>query len=897
MNAAAQDTAAQDATAPAPQPDAAARDILAAVRAGRTSDLPGLLKPLDRAQRRELLAELKVLRADLRSQGWENWRERDLVNPALVVAGAGCTTGAAAAASWIAARDLRRWQGLPVDALLEVLSDREPRLLGDLAHRLAARAATAEQDYPLIRTLVGIAGCAMPTTDGCLEGWASSLPAARTSLAEALRGDPYTAELVPHLFETAEPVAALGNWSGEPVGRYHWPTALTAVAQEGLVDRTVLLDGCTARLLRGGTAPHLKPYLAILQALHPTAEEERERAADWIALAADAPSAVAGHAQQVLARLAATGGLAPRLLTDMSLTVLFRPEKKLVRAQLVLLGRELVRDPSAAPELLPVLGEAFGHTDTGIQERALKLAAAHLVADPEVRAGLAASAHLLSPLHQARAVEVLGPDAAPAADSAPYREILPPPPARVPLAPAPESVEETVELVAAAVNSRSANAEEFERALDGLVRHAHRDREALAAALRPALAGRWWLDPERSHHFTSELPGIEHVAAAVLDVRPAEQADRSWPAPVGWRSDCHHPALHVASHARVTEAARHIADRPLPFLLAFPTHTSGSLDPHTLIERLAAYARLDETPGPADFAQALLRTRRDPTAVPGAAALGTPEGDRLAAWLGEEGLPAAVTRRTAPAGARHYDVWPEHLTLDTGERPTVLHRFPEPFRELGQARRAAGRCWDGDGDAALVAVLPEDRETLAAWSLPAITSCAVHEERGGTAVLPLLAAAGGPAGPALHLAVATGLGARHAEDRLSAVDALLALAARGELDAVRLGSDLGEQLTLGTVKPNRLADSLRTAAATGACATTWSVLEPALPALLTGAADPRGTGELLETAADCVEQSAVAAPQPAGLAAVAARGGRSRLVTQAARLAKAIDRNREQAPA
>ncbi|MCX5612680.1 DUF6493 family protein [Streptomyces sp. NBC_00047] len=891
MNATAQDT-----SAPAAQTDLPAREILAAVRAGRAADLPGLLKPLDRAQRRELLAELKVLRADLRSQGWENWRERDLANPALVVAGAGCTTGAAAAASWIAARDLRRWQALPTGVLLDVLSDREPRWLGDLAHRLAARAATAEQDYPLIRVLVGLAGCAMPTTDGCLEGWASSLPTYRTPLVDALRSDPYTAQLVPRLFETAEPVTSL-RWLGEPAGPYHWPTALVALAEEGLVDRTALLDGCTARLLRGGTAPHLKPYLAILQALHPTAQEERERVADWIALAADAPSAVAGHAQQALARLAAAGGLAPRLLAEMSLTVLFRPEKKLVRAQLVLLGRELVRDPAAAPELLPVLGEAFGHTDTDIQERALKLAAAHLVSDPHVRAGLAESAHLLSPLHRARAVEILGPDAAPATDDAPYREILPPPPAQVPLAPAPESVEETAELVAAVVNSRTASVEEYERALDGLVRHAHRDRAALAAALRPALAGRWWLDPEQSRHYTSELPGIEHVAAAVLGARPAAPVHPPGRALASWRSDCHHPAFHVVAHARVAEAARHIAGRPLPFLLAVPTHTSGSLDPRTLIERLAAYARLGETPAPVDFAQALLRTRRDPTAIPAAAALGTPEGDRLAAWLGEQGLPAAVTRRTAPAVARHYDEWPEHLTLDTGERPTVLRRFPKPFRELGQARMATGRCWDGDGDAALVATLPEDRETLAAWSLPAITSCALHEGRGGSTVLPLLAAAGGPAGPALHLAVATGLGARHAEDRLRAVDAFLALAARGELDAVRLGSDLGEQLTLGTVKPNRLADSLRTAAATGACTTTWSVLAAALPALLAGTADPRGTGDLLEMAADCVEESAAASSHPAGLAAVAARGGRSRLVTQAIRLGKALDRNQELAPA
>lgn len=231
--------------------------------------------------------------------------------------------------------------------------------------------------------------------------------------------------------------------------------------------------------------------------------------------------------------------------------------------------------------------------------------------------------------------------------------------------------------------------------------------------------------------------------------------------------------------------------------------------------------------------------------------------------------------------------------LDTGERPTVLREFPDRFHELARARKASGRCWDGGDDASLIAVLPEDRETLAAWWLPAVTACAINEGRGGASALPWLAAAGGPAGPSLHLAVATGLGARHPEDRLRAVDALLTLAARRELDTVRLGGDLAELLDLGTVKPNRLADSLRTAAATGAYATTWAVLAAALPALLTGTGDVRGAGELLATAAECAEQSGAASPEPTGLADTAARGGRSRLVTQAGRLRDALRRNQE----
>ncbi|MFF3016659.1 DUF6493 family protein [Streptomyces sp. NPDC057939] len=864
-------------------------DVLEAVRAGRAAALPGLLKPLEPAERKVLLVALKELRRELRASRWERRQDRDLMSPALVVAGAGCLPGAAAAAAWIGAADLRRWRPEPLTAaLLDVLSGRNPKWLGDLAHRLAARAATAEQDYPLISELVRLSGCPMPTTDGCVEGWAAAVGASRSPLVDALRRDPHVSVLVPRLFETAEPIRALTpGWIADDPNR--WPTALATLADEGCVDRSVLLDGCAARLLRGGKPAQLRPYQAILEALVPTVEEERARVADWIALASDAPSAVAGYALQILGRVAAAGGLTPRMLAELSAAVLFRPEKKLVRAQLVLVGKELTRDAAAAPEVLPELAEAFGHADTDIQERALKLVAAHLTDDPDLRAELADRARLLSPAHRARAVEVFGNGAAPEGEPGPYEEILPPPVAPAPIAPAPGTVAETVELVAAVVNSRTAGVEEFERALDGLVRHAHRDRAALAGALRPALAGRWWLDPDQARYYSHELPGLEHVAAAVLDARPTGTPGETL---ASWRSDCHHTALRAVVHARVVEAARGVASGSLPFLLATPTLDTGSLDARVLVARLAEYGRLGAEPAPADFAQALLRVRRDAAVIPEAAALGTPAGNRLASWLGAGGEPVAVARRTAPAVRYPYGGGtPERLVMDTGKRKSVLREFPHRFHELAGARESGDRCWDGGEDAVLIAVLPEDRETLAAWWLPLVTAGSVHEAREGAVALPLLAGAGGPAGPALHLAVATGLGARHPEDRLRAVDALLTLAAAGDLDAVRLGGDLAELLALGTVKPNRLADSVGTAAATGAYATTWAVLAAALPALLTGAADPRGAGDLLATAAECVEQAGVVAPEPAGLAEVAARGGRSRLVTQAARLRDALRRN------
>lgn len=145
----------------------------------------------------------------------------------------------------------------------------------------------------------------------------------------------------------------------------------------------------------------------------------------------------------------------------------------------------------------------------------------------------------------------------------------------------------------------------------------------------------------------------------------------------------------------------------------------------------------------------------------------------------------------------------------------------------------------------------------------------------------------------MHLCLAYGLGARHAEDRLAAVDALLVPAARGELEAARLGTDLKELVRRGAVKPQRPADSMRTAAATGANATIWGMLGHTLPPLLAGlsaegAAGPaRGLGELLTVAAECAERSGARGDLP-HLAQAAARRGSSRVVTQARRLRGAL---------
>ncbi|MCS0636695.1 DUF6493 family protein [Streptomyces sp. LP05-1] len=897
--------------------------VAAAIRAGRHQAVPALAARLTPAQRCDLARELPGLRKEFRALGWNRWEERENMRVALVLAGAVCHTGAAASASWLGARELRDWEGLPTERLLALYADRDPAWLGDLAHRLANRASTAEEDYPLIRGLVRLAGCPVPTTDAFVRGWATAMVALgygdrdRVRLDDALRAEPAVRELVARLFETVEPADALVRF-GDPERPQHWPAALARLAGDGTLERPALVRSTLARLLRGGRPQQLRVFTAVLRKLELTPQEERRHLADWIALAADAPSPVAAEAQQVATRLWEAGELTAERLAELSDAVLFRPEKKLVRAQLVLLGKALRRDPGARQVLLPAVAGAFGHGDTALQERALALVTRHLrPGDDALREELAGQAALLSPAHQPAAAALFGADLSPTAGE-PYEETLPPAPVPRRLCPAPETVAETVELVAALVRARRPDPAGFEVALDGLVRHAHRDRAALAEALEPVLATGWrWERDEHGRVDPGRLGWLELVAAAVL--RRVRPADLTGDIAEGSRRDCPHEALERVLRARLYEVAHRVRTAPPPFLLATPSWETGAIEPEELAGRLAAYHRLGLEPAPADFAQALLRVRRDPAAASLAAAAGSPAGDRLARWLVAPGDAADRLERRVeePAPHRPGHLWGRaragvrRVVVATRERLLPLREFPPAFHTLGRAHTGlTERCWHWDSlDGLRGAVLPEDRELQAAWALPGFTACAVSGERGACAELPRLAELGGEAGPVLHLAVATGLGARHPEDRLAAVDALLVLAARGELDAARVGRDLAELIGMGTVKPNRLADAARTAAATGACATTWAVLAPALPALLPveggagqggagqggagqgGAGQgekpgsvPSGAGELLAVAADCVERCGATGPVPAGLDAAAGRTGSSRFAAQARRL-------------
>ncbi|MFD4137408.1 DUF6493 family protein [Streptomyces sp. NPDC058572] len=881
--------------------------LLAAVREGRSADVPGLLSTLGAEERKAALAELKALRSEVRGWDWDRWDEQERVRSALLVAGTGCHTGAAALAAWIGARELRSPANPPYEVLLDLLKDRRTSWLGDLAHRLAGRASTAQDDFPLIQELVRLSGCPVPTTDGFVHGWAEAMCPARDAGPAALREDPHVRTLVPLLFETAELARSLAVHD-DPTEPRHWPAALADLAAEGVVERSVLVERCVLRLLRGGRPGEMRFLLHLLRRLALTAREEHAFAAEWAAMAADGLSTVASHAQGVLGRLAERGELSPGVLSDVSAAVLFRPEKKLVRGQLMLLGKVLGAAGSAVEDarvLLPVVAEAFGHPDIGIQDRALKLVGRHLSAvDDDVRAELAEAAAQVGPVHRQAAIALFGELPA-AADG--YEEILPPVPLPRRLEPAPASVAELVEQLVAL--RPDAGVAAFERVLDGLVRFAHRDRERLAEALRDALADRWWFDDAArqatERRFLGHSHGLDVVAAALLGKVSAKTLNRARSRPAR-QNGCVHAALEHTQCTRLWEAAHFAVTRPLPFLLSTPTWHTGTLEPDELLERLSVYRRLGVTPGPADFGQALLRVRRTGATAArtagAAAGLGTKEADWLANWLtAPEPVPTAprvgIDGGPASSGPEDRHEGARQLIHETRERWSVRREFPASLHWLTWAQDVSRtHCFHWAAvDLRWPAVLPQDRETLAAWQLRSVLATAVDEMRGNASCLPPLAEAEGHAGPALHRLLACGLGARHGEDRLSAVDALLVLAARGQLDSALLGRELAELALQGTVKLNRLADAVRTAAVTGAYATTWAVLAALLPPLLGAAPGPRGLAGILGVAAECTERCGAAVACEAAsaalmdrLAALAGKRASSDLVRQASRLLVAL---------
>ena len=865
-------------------------------------DVPGVLKELTTLtpeQRAEYGAVLAERRRD--SSRWETALTPEEQAPILAELGCRVTPEATA----LLLLDLGDRLG-SADPAMEII-DRQPvQWRTELVAFLDTHGGHPSyygSSFRIADRIVRDTGCPPPTCQAFLLCWLSDRRRRFDDFLEGIAKDPLAPQLLHYSLIPEPDYAPLrGNFTKELIG----------CADRGMIDRTALVRALYSDLLRngGGNARRVHALLTLSPAEHAMVAEQRtvmlhailgriardnmnrNRLLDSLAdLRALAPTAaelaatdvrdllgyldhstpVAGYAHEALITIADGGLLDPELLTEMSERTLSRPEKKLVRGQLGLLDRTLRRDSTRADTLLPKIALALGHRDEALQERALTVLARHLTSasDDSVLSALRAAAEQVAPSLAARAAELLGVSTTPS--TGPTPETLPPIPEPRPVpGPLATPVEVAQEIAVALADDTDIVA--FERALDGLVRHAHLDRPALAAALQPVVRR----EPRR----IVDSVALYDVARALRGDGPRTKQD--------FETTFGSPPVNML-RARITEVLHLIGTGAeagsQPFLLAVPTDSTGAVAPAVLAERIAALEERGITPAPIDLAQALLRVRPTPDdaqALAAADRLTSPAGRRLSRWLRDNGLPQHQdTRPTAGSPDRKVRlVRPEATLPDDLELPREAVALVTRPANPGGSPLGPRPYW--------LAQLPHHREQ-AILSENVVRYVRQHK---WAHILPFLAEAGGPAGYAVHHLLACGMTETKTQDRDRAVDALLVLAARGDLNPGLLAEILAGFLTKSDLyrygpytRPNRVHDCLRDAADTGAHATVWSVLRAFLPGIL-GDTPLRGAGPFLSLAATCAAACRAKGDIPE-VVALAERSGSTQL-TKNARLLRDV---------
>ncbi|MGA4542459.1 DUF6493 family protein [Uniformispora flossi] len=878
------------------------------------SALAELFRGMPEKDRKTLSPALKDASAAL--QGTVSWQARVRLARTLMLAGPALLGGPAGIAQWLAKRDFvfgAEGRDPLHKAVAEIIRDRNPAWLGNVAERLAQRMTvrTSGQNWFLVDCLARAAGGPPPGADSYMAGWLSfhgrntKVP----SLADSLRADSYTPVMVPRIFATDGVGEELEMWANTDVPERTWAVALRTLCDEGLVDRAHIVDRCLASMLRGAEPRHIRGFLALYEGLDVTDDEAALHAVTYLRLLADAPASVAVVAQVTLRRLDEADRLTAEQVEEATRAVLFRSEKKLLRPQFTWLGKAVKRHADHAGMLVAAAATAFAHPDSGIQDRTLAFIAKHLpkLAETEaepVREELRSAVDMLTGTTRAGVLELLGEsaeDAAPEGDAAPVHV-----PAELP--PDIESLDELVSEVAAFIaarrrsswtGARNAPSEDpwtIERIIAAMLREHARDRRELAAAMGPmadrvqeaGLLG--WRD--------DQVDAAAGLGSAVVAAAGGPQVGRRWfeelfASPDGRNGrgsmSGHLAAPHRVLAGRLFETAERLRTPfPVPYL-SRPADARGYVDAAEFVRGLEECAAAGRDPWPLDLEQALLRlpSTIDPEVVARVERLGTPAGKWAADVMAAGGMPAPEVAVVESVNRSRWQTQPigYHLLPTVGD-------VPEPFADRVLARALCGMdqpvkrfqdlAWQGFPEASSwPLIVPGHRDVIAAHAALNIIH-AVDNPRAGLDVLPVLAAADGQAGDGIAVAFAYGLAAREAVDRAHAVDGLIVLAGRGTdaWNPADLGRHLSELIRMDIIRTTRLAESLRQAVAGGASAAVWAVLAGMIPGLR--GERPAGLGDLLAVAAECAARSGARQFLP-GLEPYLGKGT-SRIAVEARRL-------------
>lgn len=820
--------------------------------ARRADRLAERVKALDEQGRKEVAARLPELLKELRGR-FDRWDD-GLVDygSALRVAGAGTFGGAAAVASWLYRRDFApQWGGPDTDValVLAVLADRPAAWRADLAERLVLRMRVPDdRGMELALALLRETGIEPPPHEPLVAGWVSREP------PRSLSDDPLLDHLLPRLFE-AQGVGRALQWEKQP--QRGWLGALLRAAESGRAKRESLIDGCVRRFLLGGTAIDLRFFVRLHEALDPSPAEAAARARDYLRLLPASPGPVA---ELAVKRLRACGELGADDLAEAWESLLFRPERKLVRAGMSWLDRSVRRAPELAGLIAAPLASAFAADSAELQEKAVELAVAHAARmTEEGRATLREAIELLPPHLGRRAATAFAGGSVAEAEPAFVPPPLPAAPERaVAFAPPIESVEELLR-----DGTRSWQA--WERRLAGFVALAARDRAGMVAELRPRLIG----GPHWTYHQDSWDRVDQWFEGATRSLTGTAAAQRAWLRYMP-KSRLAAP-LRLLLH-RAAEILRAVEEGTLPpLLLATPTHSTGHVAAAELVRRLEVIEAAGAKPLAADLQQALLRLPRtpDPEAMRRAARLTSGAGRIVAAWTCPE-VAIELEWRCSHGGedhdwhdrSHHHDI---RLVPSATAAPTGLPLVDLMLSVPEHSGDAEHRAW-------WPSMLPSHREVAAAYLTSHVLRRYWVEDTVGPEQARELARAEGPVGTAFAVVLARVLG----DPRLpESVDVLLETAARDELPAAEVGRQTGLLVAGGEVRMIDMIAGLEAAARRGAHAHVWRIAATALPTLLPAPGErPRnGLAAFVALAAAAAEWSGARGEIPEVRAMAARRGG------------------------
>ncbi|MFI7132669.1 DUF6493 family protein [Nonomuraea sp. NPDC050153] len=814
-----------------------------------------LLLELDADERKAVAARLPDHMAAVREDRWSSWRRQ--LRPLRLV-GVACLGGAAAVTAWLFKREFLWAESEDDERIVLLLRHRPAEWRADVARRVAGRLRLNDmRHWAVAAALVRETGIEPPDGDVFMVGWLRALhPGTAVT-------DPLFTAFAPRLFEIDGLAEALPGQVG----------TIARLVEDGRLERKRVIDGIVGRLLRDG--PSAASALAVLHdRLDLDIDEAAERARDYTRLLPAGPVAVADLALAQLRRLEEAGRLEEDLFAEAVEALAFRPEKKLLRAALSWAGDAVLRDARRADVVLAAMSLIFAQDTLALQERAVRLAVklAPRAGEAGREAVRQAAPGLPEELRERVSAAYGGGIAAEDMHVTPLPAV-----GEGPALPPPYASPDQLVRAAAADN---VDPHTFERLLAGLVEWSRRAPDALREELRP-----WWqpLDPWFFGHYEhGSLDGEIHAVRRAFLAFASPETSASLPKP-----DVRQPptlgGFKQLYLGRAHELAlSFLAGDGCPVLLATPTAGSGHVDPEVLLDRFERLEAAGARALPADLIQALLRLPRDiPDACVRRAEQLTSEAGRACAdWM----------RGGGPADPRVKVYLREQRTSLYLSFSHVLHPvldvpddLPEELRPLWrpEAGYAFSLAW-------WPLAMPSHREVVAAhmvWML----SIGMESGDQQTHALGALAHGDGPLGSGVAHALACGMGHAHAANRAAATDALLTLAARGQVPAQVLGETLTALVVKGFVKLNRVVSVLDDATQAGAHEAVWEVVVRLLPGLLPqdGERPRAGLADLLAAGARAARIAGVRAELPE-VAAVAARKGSSRLVQEARRLQQLV---------